>query len=304
MRDVERFARSGGATLIHVNHESLALSGAMIAAHLRLPWTCHVRTLLIPGLFARTVYRLINRLASRIVFITERNRQHFATLVGDRFEANKTTVIHNALSTPPLNVEPLPGFETPGGMLRVLSLSNFSPNRGVDRIIEVAAKLAQRQRRDFVFFLCGRPANTRRLLGAKVRYTENMMRRVDETGISEMVRFPGHVSEPERALAACDVLIKLTRQNNPWGRDIIEAMGAGLPVITLGDFQDFVQDRVNGFVDRDFDADRVADHLINLKDDVPMRVRMGDANQRKAYKMFDRRARSADLAEVFQEVLA
>ncbi|MDP6352259.1 MAG: glycosyltransferase family 4 protein [Alphaproteobacteria bacterium] len=303
MRRLRALVAEHRIELIHVNHESLALCGLIAARRLGLPWVCHVRTQLIPGIFARLVYRLINRHAAGIVFIAEPNRAHFARLVGRAFDGAKTCVIHNPAPAIDPDSTPLPALSEPAEALRVLSLTNFSPNRGVDRIVEVAAMLKRRGRDDVVFFLCGALANTRRLPGARNRYLEDMQRRVEAEGLAATVRFPGHVDEPERAVLACHALIKLTRQSNPWGRDIIEAMTAGLPVITLGAFQGFVEDGVNGFIDRDYDPARIADHLIRLRDAPDLRRRISHANRDKARSLFDGRACASRMAAVYAKVI-
>ncbi len=289
--------------LIHVNHESLALFGRALARRLDLPWVCHVRTLLIPGRFARFVYGAIARDARHVFLISERNRDHFAALAGPRFDPQKASVVHNITPLPEPDLAPLPELLDPPGVFRVLSLTNFSPNRGVDRIVDVAAELKRRGREDFVFYLCGQLANVRRLPGARNTYLEAMMTRVQGDGLGQMVRFPGHTERPDRALATCDALIKLTRESNPWGRDIIEALAAGLPVVTLGTFQGFVEDGVNGFMDPEFDAVRVADHLIKLADETGLKARMTAANRAKARRLFDGPSRAADVAAVYREVL-
>lgn len=293
IREIESFARAGSAALVHVNHESLVLSGALIAARLGLPWTCHVRTQLIPGFFARFVYRTINRRASGAVFITEPNRRHFSDLVGDAYAAGKGAVILNPAPKNGDNAEPLPVFQEPASALRVLSLSSFSPNRGVDRIIDVASELTRRGRSDIVFYLCGRLAHKRLLPFSRNTYLEDMTARVQAERLHDIVLFPGYVSEPVRALSACDVLIKLTRQSNPWGRDIIEAMSVGRPVVTLGTFNEFVTDGDTGVLHADFDPSRIATELERLADDPDRRRQLGEAAAARAEILFDPR-RSAD----------
>jgi len=117
------------------------------------------------------------------------------------------------------------------------------------------------------------------------------------------VFFPGHIAEPERGLATCDALIKLTRQSNPWGRDIIEALSAGIPVLTLGSFQEFIEDGVNGFIDGSFDAERVADHLDKLASSEQMRQAMRTANRRKAKQLFHGPDRARDIEAIYTHVL-
>ena len=45
--------------------------------------------------------------------------------------------------------------------------------------------------------------------------------------------FLGQLEKPESLLKSIDVLLKPTRLNNPWGRDILEALYFGKPVISI-----------------------------------------------------------------------
>jgi glycosyltransferase involved in cell wall biosynthesis len=290
--------------LLHINHESLVLTGACIAQRFGLPWIGHVRTLLTPGWFARRVHRLMARAASHVIFITEPNRAHFRMLSGNRFDAERTSVVHNIIPMPDDVVQPLAELTDPPDRFRVLSLTNFSPSRGVDRIIDVAEALQRRGEKRFAFYLCGQPALTSALTGRAAPYYDSIVSRVNRSRLDEMVHFPGHVREPERALAGCDALIKLTRQANPWGRDIIEALAAGVPVLTLGSFEDFVTNGVNGFIDESFDADRMAGHLVALADSPETRQAMHKANREKAQMLFEGEARARDIAEIYRSVLS
>jgi len=289
--------------LIHVNHESLACTGALLARRFGLPWVGHVRTLLTPGWFARRVYRLMVRRAGFIVFITEPNRAHFRTLTDAAFEAAKTRVVHNIVPVVDERRDPLPALVSPADRFRVLSLTNFAPSRGVDRIVDVAAALHSRGDRRFAFYLCGRPSQTSVLTGRADPYYEMLVKRVTNLGLEDMVFFPGHITEPERGLATCDALIKLTRQSNPWGRDIIEALSAGIPVLTLGSFQEFIEDGVNGFIDESFNAESVADHLDELASSEPVRHAMRTANRNKAKQLFHGPDRARDIEAIYAQVL-
>ncbi|MDP6475613.1 MAG: glycosyltransferase family 4 protein [Alphaproteobacteria bacterium] len=300
---LEEIRRRENIRLLHVNHESLALVGREIARRLGLPWICHIRTQLIPGHFARKVYGMVARDAAHVIFITERNRDHFRDLAGAEYVGERTSTVHNISPPVPDDLAPLPELSEPADATRILSLTNFSPNRGVDRILDVAEILHARGRRDIVFFLCGRLANTRRLPFARNRYLENMMARVGAGGLTQMVRFPGHVTPPDRALISTHCLIKLTRESNPWGRDIIEAMSAGRAVVTLGDFQTFIEDGANGFIDCEFDAERIADHLVRLRDEPGLADRFSRASRQKAADLFDGAARAAEVCAIYDRVV-
>ena len=108
--------------------------------------------------------------------------------------------------------------------MKVLSLQNISHDRGTDRIIEVAELLPNCE-----FLVAGEVRD-----GMDVHYRENVI--------------PIGYVNPEDALEGCDVLIRLTRRGDPWGRDIIEALTMGVPVVATGTDQEFIRNGVNGFL--------------------------------------------------------
>lgn len=303
VRRVEAETHGRRIRLIHVNHESLAAIGSSLAERLGVPWVAHCRVQLFPGWFAHRLYRRIVRSAAGIICITRPVREHIERVLRHPLPASKTAIVNNIVTVPAAAPAPLDILQSPPDRFRVLSLSNFSPNRGVDRIIDVATALTRQGRTDFAFYLCGRPANRSALTGRVSPYYEQIVKRVTSLALEETIFFPGYVSDPERALASCDALIKLTRQSNPWGRDIMEALGAGLPVVTLGDFQGFVENGVNGFVDGEFDPGVVAGHLIALADDPRRRKAMATANRIKARRLFDGPARARDVEAIYEKII-
>ncbi|MDA0703420.1 MAG: glycosyltransferase family 4 protein [Proteobacteria bacterium] len=290
--------------LIHVNHENIALTGLLIARWFGLPCVCHIRTQLTETLSARLVNRLIARYATAIVPISEPVTEHFVALANRPTAIAKMTRIYNPAPDLPDVIPPLPALMTPADGFRVLILSNISHNRGVDRVVDVALALERMDRRDIVFHVCGGLAHTRLMPGMQNTYLDDILTRVREHGLDDRIKFHGYVSEPLRALASCDALLRLTRlRPSPWGRDIIEAMMVGLPVVTVGAFQGYVEDGRNGFVDPDFDAEQSAAHLIRLRDDPALRLAMREANRTKARAMFDATTRAGDVAALYRSLI-
>ena len=65
--------------------------------------------------------------------------------------------------------------------------------------------------------------------------------------VSHMIRFIGHVNNPEKFIKESDILIRPTRENNPWGRDILEAMAFGKTIISVGTYDKFIKNDLMGF---------------------------------------------------------
>jgi len=60
---------------------------------------------------------------------------------------------------------------------------------------------------------------------------ENLRRLRDDSGLRDRIHLPGHVAEAASLMAALDVFV-LSSRNEPFGLVLLEAMAAGLPVIS------------------------------------------------------------------------
>lgn len=114
--------------------------------------------------------------------------------------------------------------------MKIISLQNISYDRGTDRIVEVAHLCPSHQ-----FWICGMPRDA---------WGEQF---ITECELPDNCSFTGEVN-PITALKEADLLLRLTRRNDPWGRDVIEALTLGVPVIATGTWEGFIQDGINGFL--------------------------------------------------------
>jgi glycosyltransferase involved in cell wall biosynthesis len=213
------------------------------------------------------------------------------------------TVIHNIVEVPAKRSPPHPAVPL-DGRLRVALLANYAWTRGSDRLIDVAAVLAARHRRDILFVMAGDMTLRGSLpgvLGRIARAGGTLADYAALRGVADMFLFLGHVPEPESVLAACDLLAKPTRENNPWGRDILEGLAYGLPVITVGRYREFVETGVTGYLFDEFDEAAVADCLLRLQADRALCRRLGAAAQQRVATRCDGAQRAAELAAVWQE---
>ena len=120
------------------------------------------------------------------------------------------------------------------------------------------------------------------------------------TEVLDVMLFLGHVAEPERVLAASHALLRLSRGDDPWGRDVIEALAAGLPVIATGRYDRFVETGVTGMLLSRYSAADAAEAVIALADDRAKALALGAAGRARALSLCDGRARAAELLAVWQ----
>lgn len=304
-REALRLATNGKFDVVHFNHEALFLLARWLRRRTAVPFTMHIRTNLVPSTFARWQARVIGRSVDHLVFITENEQRSWRAL---GLNPAAASVIYNIAGAPaaPDDADADAHPDIPSdGRLKIASLSNYAWIRGVDRLVETAAALAARGRRDILFVVAG---DMRLLgsfpgeLGAIARRRGNLADYAATKGVADMFLFLGHVSEPERVLAGCHALARLSREDNPWGRDVIEALGAGRPVIATGAYDRFVQSDATGILLPDYSADGVAGQVLRLADDRALISRLGAAGQARIADLCGGAARAADLAALWQGV--
>ena len=289
--------------VVHANNASLFLLASALRRRADAPLVMHMRTIAEPGAFARWQARSIARVADQVVFITENEREAWERL-GLRTPAAR--VIYNIAVAPPEGVSPHPAVPS-DARFRVACISNYAWIRGVDRLVEVAAELKSRGRSDVLFVVAGDMRLRGSLPGGLGRIAARGGTLADyaaSNGVSDMFAFLGPVDEPERVLAACDIVARPSRGNNPWGRETLEALAAGKPVVCTGEYQRFAENGVTGIVSPDYDRAAFADAIIQLADDSDLRHRLGTAGRRRVTALCDGPARAEDLRAVWAAAAA
>lgn len=283
---------------VHFNHEALFLLAQWLRRY-TTP-TMHVRTMIPDNVFGRWQCQTMAKVACRLIFITENERANVERLAGRQTNG---AVIYNIAE----GIEPKlpPDSRIPAdARLKVAVLSNFAYVRGTDRVVDIAKALAARGRRDVLFVVAGDMQLRGQLPGELGEIAARGGTLADYAalhGVADMVLLLGHVSAPEKVLAGCDVLLKPTREANPWGRDILEGLASGRPVISVGTYDRFVENGATGYLLERYDADAVADILLRLQDDRPLIAKLGVAAGERVASLCNGPARAAELLDVWRE---
>lgn len=288
--------------LVHFNHEGLFLLARWLRSRVQVPFTMHIRTNLRGTFFARWQNRTIARTIQHLIYITENER-----ITLEKLSGLKTTgsVIFNVVMPPDFEVAAHPRIPN-DERLKIGCLSNYAWDRGIDRLIDIADALQSIGLRDKILFVvAGDMSLTRSLPGELGRIGSRGGTLADYAAsrdLGDMFCFLGHVTEPERVLAACDVLVKPTRHDNPWGRDIAEALAAAKPVLSVGAWTTLVETGHTGLLQPRFDAKQMAVAIAELVVDPALRRRMGEAGRERIRRLCNGPERARDLAAVWARV--
>jgi glycosyltransferase involved in cell wall biosynthesis len=293
----ELLKRARQCDIVHLNHESLFLLARWLRCRSSVTIVMHMRTLLPVNAFSRWQISVISRDVHFRIFITENEERHYHSLSGH----GPGRVIFNSV-TPGATVAPHPSVMRAGRFL-IACLSNYAWVRGVDRLVDIAAELKRRNINDVVFVLAGATDLPRSLpgtLGRIARAGGSLIEYAAVHKVDDMFIFLGRVPNPGGVLTACDLLIKPTREGNPWGRDILEAMAQAKPALSIGTYSTFVENGVTGILLPEFSVERVADSIVELLNNRPFLKRLGEAAQKRVLALCDGRGRAAELLAVWQ----
>jgi len=277
------------ADLVHFNH----ISWFLLASWLRrrrpsVPICMHLRTNPRETWVARWQARIAAAACDGFVAITENEAAHFERMVAGR-RPGPIRVIFNPIEPLTSGIDVWPGLPAGDG-LRIAVLANYSHARGLDRLPDIADALRETGASDATFIVAGD------MRDGPVQ--EEVARR----GLADRFLFLGHVAQPERVLAGCHVLLKPTREANPWGRDILEALAAGLPVASVGVYDRFVETGRTGLLQERFDARALADWLADLAGDPECRRALGAQASARVAELCNPGRQAAALAECWSEL--
>lgn len=131
------------------------------------------------------------------------------------------------------------------------------------------------------------PSNVRLVIVGEGPERSAIAAEADSYGIADRLVMPGFMAEPARWIGHFD-LLALSSQSEQAPIAVIEAMAAGLPVVSpdVGDVAEMVAPDNRHFIAADEHGFRAA--LAELTADGDLRARIGAANRRVAAERFDK----------------
>lgn len=155
------------------------------------------------------------------------------------------------------------------GKFNVLFLSNLLPSKGAHDLIRAVALL--RGKTDAINVWVAGAVKDR-------QYAEELSELCKSLNLGDIVRFLGPVEggDKDRLFAAADLFVLPTR-NDTFGLVVLEALRAGLPVITThqGSLPEMVRHGENGYLIDPDNVSELAEKLLTLLANEPLRLSMG-----------------------------
>jgi Glycosyltransferase len=170
-------------------------------------------------------------------------------------------------------------FETPEEAVVIIQVSRMEAWKGHALHLEALAHL--RELPDWICWMVGgaqRPA--------EISYHEELRALANRWGIKERVRFIGERADVPRLLYAADIFCQPNARPEPFGISFIEALSAGLPVVTtaIGGACEIIKDSC-GMLVPPADAKALAAALRELIQNPAQRAALGIDGQERALEL-------------------
>jgi glycosyltransferase involved in cell wall biosynthesis len=285
-RLAEIAARHGSA-VVHLNYEGLFLLAQRLRRRLNLPMVAHSRALLPANRWGRWVVRQLARNVEHVFFISPQEEARWRELAPP--DGPSGEVMWNIAR------EPLPRRPF-GEPPEIVYLGNIAWTKGADRLLDIAAELRRRGEAPLRFAVYGR-ART------EPDYERAIRARIDKDSLGDWVELRGHIADPSPVLARAFALVRPSREDDPWGRDVIEACAAGVPVLATGRFDGVVRPGINGELVSPYDAARCADVLAQWRADPGRWRRLSEEGMQIGGERFGGAAQAEQFARAIERVV-
>ncbi len=193
-------------------------------------------------------------------------------------------------------------IERPGSsgksFFTVTIVGRLTPLKGHAFFLRAMAKVVRAMPNIRIWVIGDAPA-------AKQSYKNELQVLTRRLGIQEHVEFLGNRRDVPQLLAQTDVLVLSTVTQEAFGRVILEAQAADVPVVatSVGGVVDIIDDGQTGLLVLPKDPDGMARAVIRVLNDKKLAARMVEAAKQKLLEQFTLERMASETLKVYKELL-
>ncbi|MFW5867752.1 MAG: glycosyltransferase family 4 protein [Armatimonadota bacterium] len=285
-----------GPAIVHTNSAKMHLIAGAAARTRRLPVIWHMRDLMTDDDARSWLRRAVARIRPEVIAISE--------AVASQFEGMPCTVRVVPNGIPLEQFEPGPPPEglreelgLPEGAPVACVVGRLTPWKGHRTLLRAWPEVV------------ARVPDARLLIVGEVAfwedsYAEELRSLAEELGVADSVVWAGFRDDVPDVLRLVD-LLALASTDEPFGRVVIEAMAAGLPVVATasGGVPEIVVDGETGLLVPPEEPAAMGDAIAAVLADPPLSKAMGDAGRGRATERFDVRRVARQVGAIYDEIL-
>lgn len=269
------------ADILHLNYNGLLpLCLLLKKKGYRKKIIVHSRTIFPNNLFGRVYSKLYN-LTDANIFISSEEMNNIKFL--NKKVLNKPFSILNNCAPDNLFKDKITIDDKK--KLRIIFLGTIDYLRAPDRIIELA-KITKKMSLRVKYYIFGNEGYKSKLSNKEIVNYSTIKHKIKHLKLSDTVIFKGFTKNPEKEIINADILIRPARKGDCWGRDVIEAMAAGLFIIASGKKEVFIKNNFNGLLFQTWNSKEIAEILRNYLKDKKLFLKIKKNARKYAKKKF------------------
>ena len=273
-------------------------SGAITAFITKKPHLWHIREIVPdnPNLCSVLPHKMLFKLISRTSRTIIANSKATASQFQDINTKNKLRIIYNAQET--------------NGLHKFNSLKSIDGVKSTDWIVAVVGTFQRRKAQDdairAVKIAEGAITNIKLLLigDGQKEYKDYLKNLCSELNISDRIVFTGYRDDVRQILPHCKILL-MPSWNEPFGRVVIEAMVAGVPVIgaNAGGVKEIIQEGTTGYLVPPKKPEEIAKKIIYLFHHPDLARQMGNNGKKVVEERFSVQNYTRGIENIIREVV-
>jgi glycosyltransferase involved in cell wall biosynthesis len=319
---LKRIIELEGVDLVHINSVVILPTAFLCKIIFRLPVIFHVREMLLKNAIGRLQGKLIYLIGDRIITISEDGARQFQ----DERNIEKVLIRYNPVDLLEFRYNNSDGkriraqLQADQNTIVISTIGLICPGKGQDRIIEIVRRIKKKYRGKIKFLIVGKidfpieKGYLRRLLRFFLgenpiqRFQKELEEKIISHGLQGYITVVEHRRDVWRVLSASDIVLRTSRLNDPWCRDVIESMVVGRPIVTPGIYNVFLENYKNGFLvppqrTEEETIGKIVEKLLILIHDKDLRKSMGENNVIKGKMLFDPEKYALSMEEIYRSIL-
>lgn len=293
VRDLARACRESRADIVHSNSARTHVYGLVAAriSRARSLWTLRDME------FPRAFFKPLVRFTAGVICVSDAVREFY----DPHHQVSGVQVVPNGILVRPLDLasersRARAELGIPDDVPVAGSVGRMLPWKGQDRFLRAAALVA-RVLPDARFVLLGNPDQP--------DYLRDLKELADTLGIGERTIFGGFREDILPCMSAFDVLCHTSLKPEPFGRVVVEAMAAGVPVIAspTGGPLSIIEHEVSGLFADPEDSGLLADSMFRILTDRALRESLCRSARSVFEAKFEQSRETVALEAVYDSVM-
>ena len=269
--------------LIHLNFEGFFLIGLLLKYFVKIPIVVHYRSTIPLDSFAHKFIAnlIVKYVAEHVIFISKTEKKKFLKIYPGLKKYSFET-IYNISENKVLK------FKKNFLSKNLVYMGNITFFKGVDRLLDIAKII---KNKDLNIKIYG---ETR----GEFKFEKSLRENIKRSKLNN-IKLMGRTANAEKIIQNAFLILRPSRHNDPWGRDILDAFCAGVPCISTGNHDDIIVNKKNGFYVKNFDKIKVSYIIEKLKNNKKnyFKIRSNVIETQK--KMLDKKKNIIKIEKIF-----